>query len=271
MPHDGKLRLYHSHSDEFLEIEYESGGQMKPAAYQKINDFMRSREEGAVTEMNPDLIRLIDHIQDHFGVDTVEVICGYRSESFNKKLYSSGHNVARESYHTMGLASDIHIDEISEEALVKYLKQLDIGGVGYYPKLLMVHADVGIKRFWQEDEFKQRTDIGIPPITFHTDKLFYYKADKLLLIPPLEVRGGRGNFALDHFYRGRWQTLLSRDLLSDEKVKISLSPKADGESPSLKERPAGPVLVIPYGKFRWKTLSQSGTTEYSNEFYFKKR
>lgn len=271
LPRDGALRLYHSHSDEFLAIQYEVNGQIKPDAITKINHFMRSREEGATIEVQVDLIRLLDHLQDHFDVDTVEVICGYRSEAFNKKLYTSGHNVARESYHTMGLATDIHLDEISEDQIVKYLRSLNLGGVGYYPKLLMVHADVGIKRFWQEDQFKQRTDIGIPPIIFHTDKLFYYKGEKMLLIPPPKQREGGGSYSLDHFFRGQWRTLLKRDFLGADRVKVTLNALAKGNQADLSENKSEVVLAIPYGKFRWKTLLQNGSTGYSNEFYFKKK
>lgn len=33
----------------------------------------------------------------------------------------------------------------------------------------------------------------------------------------------------------------------------------------------GPELAIPYGKFRWKVLTQDGKVQYSNEFYLKKK
>src|SRR5690348_6822974 len=92
LSHDGFLRLYHSHLDEYLEIQYEKGGRLIPEALDKINYLMRSRDNGEVKAIDPDLIRLMDHLQDHFKADTVEVICGYRRPEYNQKLKDTGHN-----------------------------------------------------------------------------------------------------------------------------------------------------------------------------------
>lgn len=88
---------------------------------ERINRFMRSRTDEEVRPMDPNLIRLLDHIQDHFKADTVEVICGYRSPAFNKSLKDAGRNVAENSAHMTGIAADIHLDEIPEDKLAKYV------------------------------------------------------------------------------------------------------------------------------------------------------
>lgn len=264
---DGSIRLFHSHSQEFVEIKYSQDGIMIPEAIASLNKFLRSREDQQINSMNQELIVLLDHLQDHFAVDTIEVICGYRSEAFNKKLYTEGRNVARESYHTMGQAVDIHIDEIPEDVLVQYLKKLNLGGVGYYPRLLMVHADLGLKRFWQEDKFVHRTDIGISPIVLKTDKLFYFAGEKQTIKGEYKGAG----LVLEHFFRGKWKVLLEADLKEGDKKNFILSPQTFPKNASIHSSSASTGLLVPYGKFRWKILQQNGSEAYSNEFYFKKK
>src|SRR3989338_8131458 len=93
LPHDGFLRLYHSHNDEMMEIQYEKDGKIISSAMAQINHFLRSRDSGASAQMDENLIRLLDHIQDHFQADAIEVICGYRTPVFNRYLKFIGRNV----------------------------------------------------------------------------------------------------------------------------------------------------------------------------------
>ncbi len=238
LPHDGFLRLFHSHSEEFLEITYEKNGKIDPIALKKINHFMRSREDGKEIEINPDLIRLLDHLQDHFGVDEVEIICGYRSPQFNNHLKSQGRNVAEESFHMKGMATDIHLDEIPENKLRDYLLQLGLGGVGYYPDQLFVHADFGPVRTWQDGRFTDRKNIGIfnkeNSSSVTTNHLFYSSVNQVVLkkknIPTTAT------WTLEWFHRGQWQT-------ADDKTQ--------------------------WGKFRWR-VTWGEEWQNSNEFYVKK-
>lgn len=276
LKHDGYLRLFHSHSGEFLDILYERGGILIPEAMQKINHLLRSRGDQTIHPINTDLIVLIDHLQDHFGADTVEIICGYRSPKFNGELYQAGHNVAKESYHLNGIAADIHIDEIPEEEIVRYLRTLNLGGVGYYPDLLMVHADLGLKRFWQENKFTNRTNIGIfnpdSPLILKTDRLFYLDKQEQSLV----VKGADNNsiksMQLEYFHRSEFKTLLQAEniFLQSDKIKMKLIALPASKEATIDLAQNMKILSIPYGKFRWKVLTQSGSEQYSNEFYFKR-
>ncbi|MDO8519443.1 MAG: DUF882 domain-containing protein [Deltaproteobacteria bacterium] len=237
---DGVLRLYHSHHDEWLEVIYEKNGVIDPEASRRINRFMRSRKSEVVAEMNSDLIRLLDHLQDHFGADTVEVICGYRSPGFNRYLKSEGKNVVENSLHLKGNAADIHLDEIDEKTLRAYLARLKLGGAGYYPDLMMVHADLGAKRLWQDGSFTNRLDIGLftdLPVDVRTDKVFYFRKEKprVTLDNPERI-SLQPEMTLEHFFRGKWR--------EDE--------------------------GMPFGKFRWKVEAVDGRYQYSNEFYIKR-
>ncbi|MBX7148088.1 DUF882 domain-containing protein [bacterium] len=254
---DGFLRLYHSHLGDFLEIQYERDGRVLPGAMEKINQFMRTRDSGEVREMDINLIRLLDHLQDHFEADTVEVICGYRSETYNKNLKEAGRNVAENSNHIRGIAADIHLDEIREETLMKYARKLGFGGVGYYPNLMMVHVDLGWKHNWDEGTFANRTDIGIfnksNSSQIRSNKVFYDDKDLVKLSlqnfssKPLKIE-------VEHFYRGQWQVGKNLDVAIPEGKSLDIT-----------------ASLVPVGKNRLKFSWADGSWQNSNEFYLKRK
>ena len=76
------------------------------------------------------------------------MVSGYRSPKFNLMLRKKGHQVARESQHTLGTAVDFRVRGASTEALNQFVRSLHIGGVGYYPRNKFIHADTGRVRYW---------------------------------------------------------------------------------------------------------------------------
>lgn len=262
LPHDGNIRFYISHLDEFAEVEYLKDGKWLPRASEIINGLFRSRDDGQESAIDARLIELADHLQDHFGADTIEIISGYRSPAFNKALKDTGHHVAGESYHTKGLACDIHIDEIPEDRIRDYLRALQLGGVGYYGNLLMVHMDFGPVRFWHAADFSEKTNIGL----FNKDNDRLIRTDRLNYRPhglmQLSVSGGdksqRGVTTLEKFHRGAWRvatTVVAGDW-QDGRLALQLP----------LSRISGMSI---YGKYRLRY--QVGLTwQNSNEFYVKK-
>jgi len=268
LSHDGFLRLYHSHLGDFLELTYEINGKIDPNAIKKFNYFMRSRDSGSEITMNGDMIYLLDHLQDHFGADTVEIISGYRSPDFNHHLKVTGHNVSENSFHMRGMATDVHLDEISEKTIQNYFRGLHLGGVGYYPDLLMVHLDRGPVHFWQEDSFSDRTNIGIftnSSLKIKTDHLFYLSGKTLhLTLSNPQKKKLAPMIAVQGFYRGQWSPVLSFT-----KNSFPDSFKIKGLS-SRKPKIEDQILHLPWGKYRFLFSTDSGETQYSNEFYVKK-
>ncbi len=160
LTNDGRIALFNYHEKDFLEVTYRDGNKYNHDALKKIEYMMRSRVDGKTHKIDIGLIELMDHIQDHFEADTVEVISGYRSPAYNNSLIENNRGAASESLHTKGKACDIHLDEVSETKLFEYLKHLQIGGVGFYPIFAFVHADVGPHRVWEGAEPKERQLIG---------------------------------------------------------------------------------------------------------------
>jgi len=282
---DGFLRLYHSHSDQFLEVQYEIDGVVQDEQLEKINEFMRSRDSGKKIPMNLGLIRMLDHIQDHFKADTVEVISGYRSPEFNRYLKESGKSVAENSHHMKGLAADIHLDEITEKKLQAYARKLKKGGVGYYPDFLMVHLDMSKTGYWREGVFSNRLNIGIfneeLDLALKTNRLFYFPGNKQRLV----VSNPSGlalnqELELDWFFRGKWHSIAVINNLADKlkkadqhgaKIFFTIKVAREQKVTAKNKRSLGSPLKIPYGKFRWKIKTKDGQVQYSNEFYLKRR
>lgn len=257
LKHDGHLRLYVYHVDEFLTIQYlDEKGRWIDEAYQRINHLLRSRGDDAETLMDKRLIELADHLQDHFQVDAIEVISAYRSPDFNKQLKQEGHNVANESLHTKGLAMDIHIDEITEADLRDYLLKINKGGVGYYGDRLMVHMDFGPVRKWHGGNYRENTRIGLfnkkSPVKITTDKLFYTPEEQL----NLSFQGIKKSSTLiiHKFHRGKW---IECGEISGQRLQLS---KICNKLRNLS----------PYGKFRVQ-YKKSDDWQNSNEFYIKKQ
>lgn len=256
---DGVVRFHVYHTDEFAEIRYEMDGQWLPGVDGELRKLFRSRADDEEFVLDRRLIELADHLQDRFQADTVEVISGYRSPEFNKSLKETGHNVARESLHTKGLAMDIHLDEVREDALRDYLLSLKIGGVGYYGNKLMVHMDFGPVRTWQDGGFVENTGIGVfngaNPLELRTDKL-NYELNSPLGLPIFQVNSG--TLVLQKYFRGKWMDLGS---IGDAKAGPFALTEAflngAGKTPS------------PYGKYRFYWTG-GGDWQNSNEFYVKR-
>lgn len=276
LPADGRLRFYAYHLDEFIDVRYlDSSGQWDERAYQKIKNFCRSRAEGEDFEIDRRLMELADHLQDHFGADVIEIICCYRSPAFNKKLKAEGHNVANESFHTKGLAMDIHIDEIRESTLRDYLLKLGLGGVGYYGNRLMVHTDFGPVRQWSDGEWRNNTGIGIFNKTsaYHlkTDKLFYNLSEDIQVTMTGADEGPFPKVRVEKFVRGKWLDVADLELKKMHPLRPLLL-VIRGDVPLVQKNRvlADGSEISAYGKFRLR-FERGDDWQNSNEFYIKKQ
>ena len=246
---DGKLSLYSYWSNESVQVTIRSSGEYDEDELSKVYRIMRCRGNNSVYRIDRRLIDLLDHIQDHFDVDTIEIISGYRSPKFNKKLRDDGHNVARESNHMKGTAVDIHVDEISEEALWKYVKTLKLGGAGIYPCNDFVHVDLGRVHSWQEPDCASRKLVGLdnnpnPDWKITTNKNNYGRGDVIVFTSNKQPSSKKAH--LERFHRGEWKKQNDIDF-------------------DLKKFPA---KGLPFGKYR--IVYEASPPAYSNEFYIKK-
>lgn len=146
---DGTLTLTHLNLNEKETIRFRDvRGRTIQEGVERLNHLLRCRGDHRETAMALPLLDIVDHLQDRFGVDEVEVISGYRSPSFNASLKEAGRKVASKSRHMHGQAMDIRLPGVSMREVRNYLVDQKVGGVGYYHGNNFVHVDVGPFRTW---------------------------------------------------------------------------------------------------------------------------
>src|SRR5580704_16266604 len=150
--HEYRLRFYHTHTGERLDVVYRRGDQYIPEALDELDHFLRDHRTGDVRHFDPHLFDLLHDLTASLGdsAGEINVICGYRTPRSNEILRA--HNphtgVAQHSLHMQAEAIDIRLPGIPTSELRDAALRLHRGGVGYYRASNFVHVDVGRVRHW---------------------------------------------------------------------------------------------------------------------------
>lgn len=151
-PREYRLRFYHTHTGERLDVVYRRGDQYIPEALDELDHFLRDHRTGDVRHFDPRLFDLLNELtaslRDSGG--EIDVICGYRTPRSNEFLRTRNPHtgVAQHSLHMQAEAIDIRLPGIPTSELRDAALRLHRGGVGYYRSLDFVHVDVGRVRHW---------------------------------------------------------------------------------------------------------------------------
>jgi uncharacterized protein YcbK (DUF882 family) len=151
-PREYRLRFYHTHTNERLDIVYRRGENYLPDALAELDRYLRDHRTGEVRHFDPHLFDLLydltRSVNDSGG--EIDVICGYRTPWSNEFLRTrSAHTgVAVHSLHMQAEAIDIRLPGIPTSAVRDAALRLERGGVGYYRDSNFVHVDVGRVRHW---------------------------------------------------------------------------------------------------------------------------
>jgi uncharacterized protein YcbK (DUF882 family) len=145
-----RLRLFHTHTSERLNIVYRKGDQYLPEALERLDYFLRDHRTGDVRHYDPRVFDLLHDLTAQLGEPDAEVnvVCGYRTPWSNEFLRTHGHGVARHSLHMEAKAIDIRLPGVKTSTLRDAALALHRGGVGYYDSSEFVHVDVGRLRRW---------------------------------------------------------------------------------------------------------------------------
>lgn len=148
--HDYRLRLFHTHTRETLDIVYKNGDSYSPGALSRLDHFLRDHRTGEVRHYDPHVFDLLhDLLEAVVRPDAeINVVCGYRTPWSNLYLRTHGHGVARHSLHMLAMAIDIRLPGTKTAALREAALTLHQGGVGYYAGSDFIHVDVGRVRRW---------------------------------------------------------------------------------------------------------------------------
>ena len=109
-----RLRFYHTHTNERIDIVYRKGDSYLPEAIAQLDWFLRDHRTGQVHHYDPRLFDLLDDLAATLGRPGMEidVICGYRSPWSNSYLRQHTSGVAEHSLHMQAMAIDIRIPGI---------------------------------------------------------------------------------------------------------------------------------------------------------------
>ena len=150
--HEYRLRFYHTHTGERLDVVYRRGDQYIPEALDVLDHYLRDHRTGDLRHFDPRVFDLLYDLTASLGDSggEIDVICGYRTPWSNEFLRSrSPHTgVAQHSLHMQAEAIDIRLPGIPTSELRDAALRLHRGGVGYYRSSDFVHVDVGRVRHW---------------------------------------------------------------------------------------------------------------------------
>lgn len=144
-----RIALHNVNTRESFEGVYWADGNYKPDALKKLDVLLRDHRAKQVCHYDPRLFDLLARV--HATVDSdapFEVICGFRSRRTNAMARRRSRGVAKESFHTRGMAIDIRLPDAQLRGISEVAKSMQVGGVGYYPRSGFVHLDVGPVRTW---------------------------------------------------------------------------------------------------------------------------
>lgn len=145
-----RLRLYHLHTGEHLDVVYRIGEQYLPDRVAELDHFLRDHRTGDVKEYDMKEFDLLHDLLVKLGHpdSEIDIVCGYRTPWSNNYLRGHSKGVALHSEHMEAKAIDIRIPGIPANRVRDAALSLKRGGVGYYAQSDFVHLDVGPVRRW---------------------------------------------------------------------------------------------------------------------------
>jgi uncharacterized protein YcbK (DUF882 family) len=143
------LAFYNLHTGESLKAVYWAEGYYVPDVLNEVNYLLRDFRAGEIKPISTRLLDLLYGLNHRLESDVpFHVISGYRTPKTNAILRKRSKGVAKKSLHMEGKAVDIRLPGCELKALRRAAMQLQMGGVGYYPRSCFVHVDVGAVRYW---------------------------------------------------------------------------------------------------------------------------
>lgn len=158
---NGYLKLREAQAKSVVDIRYRDAlGNYDTAALRRIRHLFRSHSDQREGDISLRLVELLGFVQDHFHPSAMTLVSGYRSPQHNAGIRAAGAQAAKASLHTEGLAADVKLSGINLSELWLQLRELRVGGVGYYRSGAFLHIDTGPPRFWEESTSRVSEDLS---------------------------------------------------------------------------------------------------------------
>jgi len=142
-PRFPSVALFGAHVGEALAYQpRDERGRVKKEAAKQLERLLRCRQTGQRHRLHPRLGEALYQIGRHFSGHRVSIYSGFRPRAFCTRAHSR---------HMTGSAVDFHVEGVTNEALIAYLrKTFHPAGVGYYPHGVHVHLDLerSVDTYW---------------------------------------------------------------------------------------------------------------------------
>jgi len=143
------VRLYNLHTGERLAVDYVVGGRYQRDELRAVARLLRDHRTGDVHTIDPRLIDILAAVHARLGSrQAFHVVSGFRSRATNEMRRRESAQVAKNSFHLTGRATDLFLPDRRLRDLRTVALRLGAGGVGFYPESNFVHLDSGPVRSW---------------------------------------------------------------------------------------------------------------------------
>lgn len=143
------LSVINNRTAEKLTTAYWVEGDYIPEALEAFNYILRDWRQEEVIQIDPKVVDIMAATQNILEAsEPFEIVSGYRSPQTNAMLRSRSRGVARNSYHTRGMAVDLTMKTRSAREVAAAAQSLGAGGVGRYSRSNFAHVDSGPRRDW---------------------------------------------------------------------------------------------------------------------------
>ena len=148
IPESKSLNIYHQATGESFNGVFFVNGRYLHEQMAQLSYLMRDHS-GQVMQMDPDLFDLLANLQGMMPASgPIELVSGFRTPESNRAARRTSRRVARNSLHMQGQAIDIKVPGYTPFQVRQAARELQLGGVGYYPRTGFVHVDTGPVRYW---------------------------------------------------------------------------------------------------------------------------
>lgn len=144
-----RLSLHNINTGEHFSEVFWADGKYRPDALKRLDVLLRDHRAKQVHRYDPRLFDVLWQIQQRLeSQETFQVVSAFRSKKTNALARRRSRAVAKESYHTRGMAVDVVLPGRDLHAVAQEAMRMQAGGVGYYPRSGFVHVDTGPVRHW---------------------------------------------------------------------------------------------------------------------------
>jgi uncharacterized protein YcbK (DUF882 family) len=145
-----RLKLKNANTGETFDGSYRDGAGPIPAALEDLVQLLRDHHANQAGPLDVAALDFLADVMTATGQSSALILSAYRTPATNAWLARTRFGVAEKSQHMYGRALDVSFDHRLADAK-NAARQMQRGGVGWYPASHFIHIDTGPTRNWELD------------------------------------------------------------------------------------------------------------------------